>query len=51
MDFDFMKIFEWIGMLTGLLTSIYTISLAIPGEQPDKLIKWLLDITEKMSKK
>lgn len=40
-----------LGALSGLLGSLYALALLIPGEQPDKAIKALLDFTEKYSRK
>lgn len=43
-----------VGVVTafgGLLVALYALFLLIPGEQPDKAIKWLLDFTTKYSKK
>lgn len=42
---------EVIGYAVVALGALYSIALMIPGEQPDKAIKWLLDITTKFSKK
>lgn len=36
---------------TAFLAAIYAFFLLIPGEQPDKFIKKILDFTEKYSKK
>ena len=51
MDLSLDKIWEYIGMTAALLGSVYSISLLIPGEQPDKMIKWLMDLTERLSRK
>lgn len=40
-----------LGGLAAFLTAIYAIALIIPGEQPDKVIKKLLDLTQKLSRK
>lgn len=40
-----------IGALAAFLAALYAIALVIPGEQPDKAIKALLDLTTKISKK
>lgn len=37
--------------LVGVLAALYTLALIIPGEQPDKTIKAILDFTEKVSRK
>lgn len=42
---------EILGAVTAILGGIYTISLIIPGDQPDKAIKAILDLTQKFSKK
>lgn len=41
----------WIGAVTALLSGVYAIALLIPGDQPDKTIKWILDLTTKFSRK
>jgi len=46
-----MDLLKYLGAATGLLSGLYTICLLIPGDQPDKIIKMLLDLTEKLSKK
>lgn len=40
-----------LGAFSALLAALYTVSLQIKGDQPDKAIKFLLDFTEKYSKK
>lgn len=40
-----------LGALTAFLAALYAICLAIPGEQPDKAIKAVLDFTQKFSVK
>lgn len=42
---------ELVGGFTLTLSGLYAIALIIPGEQPDKFIKSVLDITTKLSKK
>lgn len=37
--------------LAALLSSLYALFLLIPGEQPDKAIKAVLDFTQKWSSK
>ncbi len=33
------------------LGALYTLALLVPGDHPDKEIKWLLDFTQKYSRK
>lgn len=40
-----------IGGIVTFLGALYAIALIIPGEQPDKTIKKILDFTEKLSNK
>lgn len=40
-----------VGALSALLAALYGLALLIPGEQPDKAIKALLELTKKISKK
>ena len=40
-----------VGSITVLLGIAYKIALIIPGDQPEKFIKWLLDLTSKISRK
>lgn len=40
-----------LGGLTTFFAAIYAIALIIPGEQPDKTIKSVLEFTKKFSKK
>jgi len=45
---------NYAGVVAGVVavaTGLYAIALIVPGEQPDKSIKWFLDITEKFSRK
>lgn len=53
MDFGFLFShgLEIIGALTAVLASLYALFLIIPGEQPDKTIKAMLDFTSKFSRK
>ena len=39
------------GALTALLGALYSLFLLIPGDQPDKIIKAIYDLTVKISKK
>lgn len=53
---DFVKLIldnglEIAGGVVLVLTGLYTIFLVIPGDQPDKTIKALLDFTKKFSNK
>ena len=41
----------YLGAATALLSALYTVALMIPGKQPDKAIKSLLKMTEKLSRK
>jgi len=41
----------YVGAVAGLLGALYTVALLIPGKQPDKTLKMLLDLTEKLSRK
>ena len=45
------KVLMWAGALSALLGASYGVALLIPGEQPDKSIKWLMNITDMMSRK
>ena len=45
------KIQELIGATGFFLGTLYGFFLFVPGEQPDKSIKKLLDITNKISRK
>lgn len=40
-----------LGALSACLSAFYALALLIPGDQPDKVIKALLDFTLKYSKK
>ena len=54
MDFIFPiieKAPEILGYVTMVLTGLYGLFLLIPGEQPEKAIKAILDLTSKLSKK
>jgi hypothetical protein len=42
---------EIVGYIATTLTGLYGLALLIPGEQPDKAIKFLLTMTEKVSRK
>ena len=42
---------ELLGSFTAILLALYAFFLIIPGEQPDKAIKWVLDLTQRFSKK
>lgn len=44
-------LFKYLGAVTAFLSGLYTLCLVIPGDQPDKVIKKILDITEKLSLK
>jgi len=48
LELDFLP---YLGAASSLLAGLYTIALLIPGEQPDKAIKSLMDLTEKLSRK
>ena len=39
------------GAFTAFLASLYSLFLLIPGDQPDKTIKKILDLTSKISRK
>ena len=45
------NVFEIVGAITMILTGLYTISLLIPGDQPDKALEKILDFTKRFSKK
>ena len=45
------NILVWIGAIGTLLGGLYGLFLLIPGNQPDKIIKIVYDITKKISKK
>jgi len=38
-------------MVLLILGGILTVSLAVPGEQPDKALQWLVDMIKKFSRK
>lgn len=40
-----------LGAVAGLLAALYTLFLLIPGEQPDKTIKGILEFTKRFSRK
>lgn len=42
---------ELVGGISLTLSGLYAIALLIPGDQPDKAIKALLDLTQKISLK
>ena len=42
---------EIVAASVGVLAALYALFLVIPGDQPDKVIKAILDFTEKFSKK
>ena len=52
---DFVKlaeaVFEVMGALSVLLSTLYTAALIIPGDEPDNTIKRLLELTQKFSRK
>jgi len=37
--------------VVAILGGVYAIALIVPGEQPDKFIKSILDLTKKFSRK
>lgn len=43
--------FAALGAFTAFLGALYALCVVIPGEQPDKAIKALLDFTIRFSKK
>jgi hypothetical protein len=42
---------EIVGYVATAVTGLYGLALLIPGEQPDKALKFLLTLTEKVSRK
>lgn len=44
-------LFKYLGAASAFLAGLYALMLVIPGDQPDKIIKKILDITEKFSRK
>ena len=46
---DWSKLPEYAGYIVTILGAVYALALLIPGEQPDKTLKKILDITEKLS--
>jgi len=51
----FLKIIEdlpmYITLLVALLTAVMAIALVIPGEQPEKALKGIIEFLSKFSKK
>jgi hypothetical protein len=45
------NVFEIVGAVTMILTGLYTLSLIIPGDQPDKTLEKILDFTKRFSRK
>ena len=43
--------FAAMGALSAFFAAGYTVALIIPGDQPDKFMKKLLDVTERLSRK
>jgi len=51
---DFLKgsdIVVWVTALNGLFVALIAFFSLIPGEQPEKFLRWLVDIISKFSKK
>jgi hypothetical protein len=44
-------VLEAVGALAAFLGAVYAVAVMIPGDQPDKAIKAILDLTLKISKK
>lgn len=44
-------LFAWLGALTALVAALIAVFSLIPGEQPEKFLRGVLDVLTKFSKK
>jgi hypothetical protein len=45
------EVLSILGVVQLLIVGAYLVALIVPGEHPDKEIRWLLEITQRISKK
>jgi hypothetical protein len=45
------KLPEYLGLFTGVLAALIAFFMVIPGEQPEKFLKSVVDLIAKFSKK